>query len=75
MLSEQITLNSSEFSMSYELGAYKQMNYELKNIQNILGVSLITILKFGNNPFYKKLYSKNCRLKKIDAFLDILGET
>ena len=39
----------------------KKMNYELKNVQNVLGVLLITILKFRNNRFYKNFYSKNCR--------------
>ena len=52
-------LNSSEFSMSYELGTYKKINYEPKNVQNVLGVLLITILQFRNNRFYKNLYSKN----------------
>ena len=56
MLSEQITLNS------FELSTYKKIHYELKNVENILGVLLITILKFRNNCFYKNIYSKNCRI-------------
>ena len=68
-----MTLNSSESSSSYELITYEKMNYELKNVQNVLGVLLITILKFRNNCFYKNLYSKTRRLKKSIHFLDILG--
>ena len=56
-----MTLNSSEFSTSYELSMYEKMNCEVKNAQNVLRVLLITILKIGNNRFYKKFYSKNCR--------------
>ena len=68
LLSEQMRLNSSEFSMSYELSTYEKMNYEPKNVQNVLGVLLITILKSRNNRFYKNFYSKNRRYKKkIDA--------
>ena len=29
---EQMTLNSSELSTSYELSTYEKMNYELKNV-------------------------------------------
>ena len=54
-------LYSTEFSTSYELSTYAKMNYEVKNVQNVLGVCLITILKLGNTRFYKKFYSKNCR--------------
>ena len=55
LLSEQMTLNSSELS------TYEKMHYELKNVQNVLGVLLITIIKFRNNRFYKNFYSKNYR--------------
>ena len=51
LLSEQMTLNSSELSTSCELSTYEKMNYELKNVQNILWVLLIAILKFRNNHF------------------------
>ena len=68
-----MTLNSSEFSSSFELSTYEKMNYELKNVQNVLGVLLITILRFRNNRFYKNFYSKTRRLKKSMHFLDILG--
>ena len=71
MLSEQITLNSSESSSSYELSTYEKMNNELKNVQNVLGVLLITILKLRNNCFYKNLYSKTCRFKKLMHILDM----
>ena len=50
-----MTLNSSEIS------TYKKIHYEVKNVQNVLGVMLISILKFRNNCFYKNFYSKNCR--------------
>ena len=53
-----MTLNSSESSSSYELSTYENINYELKNVQNVLGVLLITILKFRKNCFYKNFYSK-----------------
>ena len=56
--SEQITLNSSELSTSYQLGTYEKMNNEPKNVQNVLGVLLITILKFRNNRFYELLFQK-----------------
>ena len=58
LLSEQMTLYTSESSSSNEFSTYKNMNYELKNVQNVLGVLLITILKFRNNCFYKNFYSK-----------------
>ena len=63
-----MTLNSSEFSSSYELSTYEKMNDELNNVQNVLWLLLITILKFRNNCFYKNFYSKTRRLKKIDEF-------
>ena len=43
----------------YEISTYEKMNHELKNVQNILGILLKTILKFRNNRFYKNFYSKN----------------
>ena len=49
-----MTLNSSEIS------TYKKMHYELKNVQNILGVLLITVLTLRNNRLYKNFYSQNC---------------
>ena len=57
-------IEPSELITSNELSTYKKMNYELKNVQNVLGILLKTILKFSNNRFYKNLYSKNCRIKK-----------
>ena len=36
----------------------KHIYYELKDVQNVLGLLLITILKFRNNCFYKNFYSK-----------------
>ena len=53
-----MTLNSSELSMSYELSTYKKMNYELKKVQNVLVLLLITILKFRNIRFYELLFQK-----------------
>ena len=38
------------------------MHYEMKNIQNDLGILLKTILKFRNTRFYQNLYSKNSRI-------------
>ena len=35
-----------------------------KNVQNVLGILLKTILKFRNNRFYKNFYSKNRRIYK-----------
>ena len=55
-LSELMSLNCSEIS------THEKMNYELKNIQNVLGILLETILKTGNNRFYKNFYSQNCRM-------------
>ena len=45
-----------------EISTYEKMHYELKNFQNVLGILLKTILKFRNNRFYKKFYSKNWRI-------------
>ena len=59
LLGEEMTLNCSELSTHYELNTYKKIDYELKNVQNVLGVLVITILKFRNNRFYKNFYSKN----------------
>ena len=47
-----------------EISTYEKMHYELKNFQNILGILLKTILKFGNYRFYKNFYAKNCRILK-----------
>ena len=52
LLSEIMPLNYSEIS------TYETMYYELKNIQNVLGILLKTILKIRNNRFYKNFYSK-----------------
>ena len=38
------------------------MHYELKNVQNVLGILLKTILKIRNNRFYNNFYSKNFRI-------------
>ena len=56
LLSEQMTLNSSELS------TYEKMHYELKNVQNVLGVLFITILESRNNCFYMNFFSKNFRI-------------
>ena len=37
----------------------------MKNVQNVLGILLKTILKFRNNRFYKYFYSKNCRILNV----------
>ena len=49
-------LNCSEISM------YQRIHFELKNVQNVLGILLKTILKTRNNRFYKNFYSRNCRM-------------
>ena len=50
------------------------MHYELKNVQNVLGILLITILKFRNNCFYKNFYPKNCRILNVfDTLFGYLG--
>ena len=67
-----MTLYSSESSSSNEFSTYENINNELKNVRNVLGVLLITILKFRNNCFYKNFYSKTRWWKTSDAFLDIL---
>ena len=54
LLSELILLNCSEIS------TYEKMHYELKSVQNVLGILLKTILKTKNNRFYKNSYSKSC---------------
>ena len=51
-----MSLNCSEIIM------YENMHYELKNVQNVLGILLKTILKIRNNRFYKNFYSQNCRM-------------
>ena len=38
----------------------KNRNYELKIVQNVLELLLLTNLKFRNNCFYKNFYSKTC---------------
>ena len=55
-------MSPSELSTSSELGTNEKINYELKNVQNVLGVLFIIILKFRNNRFYKNFYCKNCRI-------------
>ena len=42
-----------------------KMHYELKNVQNVLGILLKTILNFRNNSWYKNFYSKNCRILNV----------
>ena len=51
-----MSLNCSEISM------YEKMHFELKNIQNVPGILLKTILKIRNNCFYKNFHSKICRM-------------
>ena len=41
------------------------MHFELKNVQNVLGILLKTILKIRNNRFYKNFYSQNCRTSHV----------
>ena len=48
-----------------------KMHYELKNVQNVLGVLLKSILKFRNNRFYKSFYYKNLRI--LHVFDTLLG--
>ena len=45
-----------------EISTYEKMYYELNNVQNVLGISLKSTLKFRNNHLSKKFYSKNCRI-------------
>ena len=47
-----MSLNCSEIS------TYEKMQFELKNVQNVLGILLKTFLKIRNNRFYKNFYSK-----------------
>ena len=51
-----MSLNCSEISTC------EKMHFELKNVKNVLGILLKTILKIRNNRLYKKFYSKNCRM-------------
>ena len=51
-----MSLNCSEIS------TYEKMNYELKNVQNVLDVLLKAILKLSNNRFYKNFYYNNRRI-------------
>ena len=47
-------------SLNYSgISTYKKMHFELKNVKNVLGILLKTILKIMNNRFYKNFYSKN----------------
>ena len=48
-----------------EISTYGKMHYELKNVQNVLGILLKSIIKVRNNSFYKNFYSKNCRMLHI----------
>ena len=41
---------------------YENIHFELKNVQNVLGILLKTIIKFRNSRFYKNFYAKNCRI-------------
>ena len=38
---------------------YEKIHFELKNVHNVLGILLKTILKIRNSHFYENLYSKN----------------
>ena len=46
-----------------EISTYENINFGLKNVQNVLGILLKTILKFRNIRFSKNFYSKNCRIQ------------
>ena len=68
LLSELMSLNSSEIS------TYRRMHFELKNVQNVLGILLKNILKNRNNRSCKNLYSINYRmLRSFNTLLDIFG--
>ena len=68
-------MSPSELSTSSELGTNEKINYELKNVQNVLGVLFIIILKFRNNHFYKNFYSKNRRnLPFLNTLLGVFDE-
>ena len=57
--SELMSLNCSEIS------TYEKTHYILKNVQNVLGTLLKTILKFRNNNLYKNFYSKGFIILKL----------
>ena len=66
LLSDLMSLNCSEIS------TYKKMHFEMKNVKNVLGILLKTILKIKNNSFHKNFYSKNCKMLHVfNTFLDI----
>ena len=54
--SELLSLKCSEIFM------YKRIHLELKNVHNVLGILLKTILKIKNCRLYDNFYSKNCRM-------------
>ena len=63
-----MSLNCSEIS------TYKQMYFELKNVKNVLGILLKTILKIRNNRFHENFYSQNCRMLHVfDTLFGFFG--
>ena len=56
LLSDRMSINCSEII------TYEKIHFDLKNVQNVLGILLKAILKIRNNCSYKNFYSKNCRM-------------
>ena len=52
------TINTLLWSKLFWNKYVRKIHFELKNVQNVLGVLLITILKFRNNRFYQLLFQK-----------------
>ena len=50
-----------------------KIHFELKNVPNVLGILLKTILKFRNSHFYKNSYSKNCSFFSPDTLFGYFG--
>ena len=64
-MSELISLEISEIS------TYEKMHYELKNLQNVLGILLKTILKFRKIVPIRTSIPINCRI--LDGFDTLFG--
>ena len=56
---ELVDIFNSMNEYGYRIWIQKN-TFELKNVQNVLGILLKTIVKIRNSRFYESFYSKNC---------------
>ena len=56
----------------FEIKYVRKNTFWTVNVQNVLGVLLITILKFRSNRFYKNMNSKNCRILNFFRYIVLL---